>query len=248
MPDPENRGRIKRFLLFLCGLIILPAIAGSARAVYDMVPAAFSSEPPFVAPAPLALIIGYVVWTLIFFFLPPSIKMYIWGHELTHAIWGLLTGSKVGKIKVSERGGYVNLTNPGIFTTLAPYFVPFYMLVVLLLRWIAGLFVDMGPYSLCWLVLIGAAYGFHVTYTIRSLAEHQPDIKEFGHLISYAIILLFNILIFGYGIVAVTDASFSGFHASLADRNHASYARVCEKAREVSDWCVKKVRSYGGTK
>ena len=224
MPDPENQGRLKRFLLFLVGAALLPAIVAAARAVCDLVPALFVQSAPFVAPEPLAFAAGCALWTLLFFFLPPSVKMYVWGHELTHAIWGLLTGSKVGKIKVGEDGGYVNLTNPGIFTTLAPYFVPFYLVVVLLLRLVCGLFWNMGPYSLVWLALMGMAYGFHVTYTVRSLTERQPDIREFGHLVSYALILLINILVFGYGLVAITHASLPEYHGALVDRAIQSYS------------------------
>jgi hypothetical protein len=226
MPDPENHGRLRRFLLFLVGVALLPAICAAALAVYDLFPALLTSTMPFIAPEPLAFVAGYALWTVLFLFLPPAIKMYVWGHELTHALWGLMTGSKVGKIKVGENGGYVNLTNPGIFTTLAPYFVPFYLVVVLLLRLVAGLFWDMEPYALWWLGLFGMAYGFHVTYTVRSLTERQPDIKEFGHVISYVLILLINVLVFGYGIVAVTNASIPQYHGALFERGAQAYSFV----------------------
>ena len=226
MPDPENRGRLKRFLLFLVGVALIPALCAAALAIRDLFPALLTSSMPFIAPEPLAFAAGYAIWTILFLFLPPAIKMYVWGHELTHALWGLMTGSKVGKIKVGENGGYVNLTNPGIFTTLAPYFVPFYLVVVLLLRLVAGLFWDMEPYALWWLGLFGMAYGFHVTYTVRSLTERQPDIKEFGHVISYVLILLINVLVFGYGIMAVTSASLPQYHGALLQRGIQAYSFV----------------------
>ncbi len=230
MPDPENRGRLKRFLLFLVGVALVPAICAAALAVYDLFPALLTSTMPFLAPEPLAFVAGYALWTVLFLFLPPAIKMYVWGHELTHALWGLMTGSKVGKIKVSDKGGYVNLTNPGIFTTLAPYFVPFYLVVILLVRLVAGLVCDMEPYALWWLGLFGMAYGFHVTYTIRSLTEHQPDIREFGHVISYVLIILINVLVFGYGIVAVTSASLPQYHGALLKRGAQAYVFVGAQA------------------
>ncbi len=226
MPDPENRGRFKRFLLFLIGVALIPAICAVVLAVYDLFPTLLTSSLPFIAPEPLAFVAGYAIWTILFLFLPPAIKMYVWGHELTHALWGLMTGSKVGKIKVSDKGGYVNLTNPGIFTTLAPYFVPFYLVVVLLLRLLIGLFCDMEPYALWWLVLFGMAYGFHITYTVRSLTERQPDIREFGHVISYVLILLINVLVFGYGIVAVTSASLPQYNGALLERGTQAYSFV----------------------
>ena len=230
MADPENRGRFRRFLLFLLGVALLPAILAAVLAVGDLMPALFVAVPPFIAPGPLAFAIGYALWTLLFLVLPPSVRMYVWGHELTHALWGLFTGSKVGKIKVGDDGGYVNLTNPGIFTTLAPYFVPFYLVVVLLLRLVAGLFWDMAPYAPLWLGLMGMAYGFHVTYTVRSLTERQPDIREFGHVISYALILLINVLVFGYGLVALTHASLPEYHGALVERGEQVYSRIGAEA------------------
>ena len=226
MPDPENSGRLKRFLLFLVGVALIPAICAAVLAVRDQFPALLIPSPPFIASEPLAFAVGYAVWTILFFFLPPAIKMYVWGHELTHALWGLMTGSKVGKIKVGDKGGYVNLTNPGIFTTLAPYFVPFYLVIIVILRLTIGLIWDMEPYAIWWLGLFGMAYGFHVTYTIRSLMERQPDISEFGHVISYVLILLINVIVFGYGIVAVTSASLPQYHGALLERGAQSYAFV----------------------
>ena len=118
----------------------------------------------------------------------------------------------------------MNLTNPGLFTTLAPYFVPFYLVVVLLLRLLAGLFWDMAPFAPWWLGLMGMAYGFHVTYTVRSLAQRQPDIRAFGRVISYVLILLINLLVFGYGLVALTPASFPNYHGALAGRTVQAYS------------------------
>ena len=98
MADAENGGRFGRVLLLLAGLFLIPALCAAALAAYDIVPALFLAKPPFIAPGPLAFAAGYALWTLLFIFLPPSAKMYVWGHELTHAAWGRLTGSKIGKI------------------------------------------------------------------------------------------------------------------------------------------------------
>ena len=229
MAGDGKRGRLLRFALFLAGLASIPAICGAALAAVDIIPSAFTAEFPFVSKEPLAFLAGYTVWTILFLVLPPSNKIYVLGHELTHAIWGRLTGSKVGRMKVGEDGGYVMLSNPGIFTTLAPYFVPFYTVVVLLLRLVVGLFADMRPYTVWWMALLGATYGFHVTYTVRSLAERQPDIREFGRVASYAIILIANLLVFGYGIVAITGAEPFEYHAALATRMAEAYRFAWDK-------------------
>lgn len=230
MADSARRGGITRFALLLLGLAMAPANCALALAAYDLAPAILVRTPPFVAPEPLSLIAGYALSTILFLVFPPWVRMYVLGHELTHAIWGLLTGSKVGRIKVGSNGGYVQLSDPGVFTTLAPYFVPFYMAVVLLLRLIIGFFADMSPYALHWLFLVGMAYGFHVLYTVRSLMERQPDIREFGRFISYAIILMVNLVVFGYGIVSVTPATAGEYHQAVVRRTTQCYSLVANAA------------------
>lgn len=244
MADTENTGGFKRFVLWLIGVALIPLVCALALAVSDILPAVLSSRPPFMAPEPLAIVAGFALTALLFAVLPLWITVYVFGHELTHAIWGLLTGSKVGKIKVSDKGGYVNLSNPGIFTTLAPYFVPFYAVVVILLRLLVGIFADMTPYRIYWLFLIGMAYGFHVLYTVRSLMERQPDIREFGRTISYAIILSANILMFGYGIVLITGVTFWDYHSAIANRTVQCYSCVASTAAwafaEAKSWVQKR--------
>lgn len=224
MADTERRSGLSRFALMLLGLAMVPANCALVLAIREVAPAILIRKPPFVAPEPLALVAGYALSTVLFFVFPPWVRMYVLGHELTHAIWGFFTGSKVGRIKVGSDGGYVNLSNPGIFTTLAPYFVPFYVLVVLLARLISGFFIDMAPYKLPWLFVIGMAYGFHVVYTVRSLLERQPDIREFGRVISYSLILFANLIIFGLGIVAVSPVTAREYGDAVWRRARQCYA------------------------
>ena len=230
MSKGSQPGRGVRFLLFLAGLLLLPLLYALARAVGDLLPALFLDRPPWVAPEAIALFAGFAAWSLLSVFLPPATRVYVFGHELTHAAWGLLTGSKVGRMRVGDDGGFVELSNPGIFTTLAPYFVPFYLVVLLLLRLLAGLFADMRPYALWWLFAMGLAYGFHVLYTIKSLIQHQPDIRVYGRLVSYVVILLANTLIFGYGFVAVTSATIPAYHGAIIQRTGEAYSAVWRTA------------------
>ena len=214
---------MKRFLLFLLGIALFPVIPAIALSISDLLPAVSLHGFPWIAHEPLAVFSGYAFWTLVFLIMPPSAKVYVLGHELTHALWGLLTFSRVGRLRVDKNGGSVDISHPGFFTTLAPYFIPFYLVVVLLLRFCLGLFIPMEPYALCWLFLIGIAYGFHVTYTVKSLSCLQPDICVYGHVISYVAIVIFNLLLFGYGFVAVTPATLPTYHQQLVVRTFQSY-------------------------
>ncbi len=203
--------------------MLLPLCWGAARALLDLFPFAVVNHPPWIAPPILALCAGYGCWTVAYLCMPPSARVYIWGHELTHAIWGLLTGARVGPIRVRASGGSVALSDAGVWTTLAPYFVPFYTVIIVLLRLLLGLVIDMSRWELAWLFLVGLTWSFHITYTLRSLLQHQPDIQAFGRLFSCSLILLFNLLLLGYLLVAASAAPLATFHARLFDRGLSAY-------------------------
>ncbi len=219
---------MKRPLLFLTGILLLPLCWGVARALVGLFPHAVENHPPWIAPSILALCAGYGCWTLVYLCLSPSIRLYIWGHELTHAIWGLMTGARVGKIRVTKNGGSVPLSQAGLFTTLAPYFVPFYTLVVLLLRLLLGLVIDMAPWELAWLFLIGLTWSHHATYTLRSLLQHQPDIEMYGRLFSLTVIAAFNLLLLGYIIVGASNATLPVYHQDLAAQTVKAYGTAVQ--------------------
>lgn len=229
MAGSSQPGRGRRFFLFLVALLLLPLLYALARALVDVLPALFIGHPPWIAPEAIFLFAGFFAWIVLSMVLPPAVRVYVFGHELTHAVWGVLTGSKIGRMRIGDDGGFVELSNPGLFTTLAPYFVPFYLVVLLLLRLLLGLFLDMAPYSLWWLFAMGLAYGFHILYTLKSLAQKQPDIRVYGHLVSYMVILLANILLFGYGFVAVTSATLPEYHHAIFRRSCESYTAVWRK-------------------
>jgi hypothetical protein len=219
-----------RLLRLLVGLVLLPLCWATVAAVLDLSPSAMTKQPPWIATSLLAMVAGYVCWLLIFTFLPTPVRAYIWGHELTHAVWGLLTGARVGPIKVGNAGGSVRLSHAGLFTTLAPYFVPFYTVLLLLLRLLLGMFVEMGQWDLLWLFLVGLTWGFHLSFTLRSLAQRQPDIQAFGRIFSYVLIFLFNTVALGYCLVGITAATLPEFHQRLAQRAARAYRGTARTA------------------
>ena len=220
---PPKVSTMKRLLQFLLGLLLLPLCWGATRALLDLGPYTVINRSPWIAPSILALCAGCAVWILIYLCIPPSVRLYIWGHELTHAIWGLLSGARVGKIRVRSTGGSVSLSEAGVWTTLAPYFVPFYTVIVVLLRLLLGLFIDMTRWEPIWLFLIGLTWSFHITYTVRSLLQRQPDIQTYDRLFSYSLIILFNLLLLGYLFVYASSASLTIYHEQLFARRLSAY-------------------------
>lgn len=213
-----------RFLRFVIAFFLLPAIAAEALSIYSLMPSMLTLSFPYLSKEMLAVIGGYCLLIIFFFFIPIPISIYVFGHELTHAVWGFLTGSKVGRIHISSKGGYCTVSDPGMFTTLAPYFVPFYLVVLLLIKVIAGIWLPLEDYALWWLVGVGVTYGFHFVYTVKMLVEvEQPDVREYGHFFSYTLIVLFNLLILGAGLVFITGTSFLDFGAKLLESLAVSY-------------------------
>lgn len=213
-----------RPLYFFVGLALMPLVVGVAAAICDIAPSALASANSVVSREAIAFIAGFTACLLLFIILPPASRTYVLGHELTHAAWGLLTAQKIGRMKIGRDSGYVELSNPGVFTTLAPYFVPFYVVVILLLRLIAGFFIDMAPYATWWIGAIGFAYGFHVIYTVKTISEHQTDITMYGNVFALTLVALLNLLILGYGLAFLMDVGIAELHSALIERAAWSYS------------------------
>ncbi len=172
-----------------------------------------------------ALPIGFLVWVALFYFLPRPFRTYVLGHELTHALWALMMGGRVGKIKVEKKGGHVELSKTNFLITLAPYFFPFYAAVVIAAYYLAGLWINLEAYRSWWLIALGLTWSFHITFTIHMLSQCQPDIQEHGRLFSYTTIYIMNILAIALLIVLLGNLHFLTLieHLKLDTSNSYSY-------------------------
>jgi len=120
----------------------------------------------------------------------------------------------------------VRVSRSNLLITLAPYFFPFYTVVVILLRLVVGLFVKPVPYESLWLFLVGLTWGFHVCFTVQSLMVRQPDIQKHGRVFSWALIYMFNLAGVGLWVVCTTEAASGAFARALAADMAACYAFV----------------------
>lgn len=179
----------------------------------------FSLKPASLSEVPYgawAFLVGFGLWLVLFLTMPRPVRIYVLAHELTHALWGWVSGARVSKLKVGKSGGSVAVSENNILITLAPYFFPLYAVIVLAAYGITVLFMDVARWQIFWLAAIGLTWSFHVTFTISTLLERQSDLKVYGHLLSLGVIYLFNVLEIGLWIVAVSPATIEGFVRSLA--------------------------------
>ena len=141
-----------------------------------------------------AFIAGCILYLIIHFFVHKPILTYVFGHEATHALFGLLFFAKISEFKVSKTGGSVKVSKSNFVITLAPYFFSLYTLILLLLWWIILLFwPPLVEYSWILYQLLGMTGAFHLAMTFESIAEGQSDIKSVGAFFALPFILALNL-------------------------------------------------------
>lgn len=154
-----------------------------------------------------AFFAGTLAWIAAWVFCPHPSRLYVLGHELTHMLFGLLFGAKVGRLKVHKSGGSVTLSKDNLLISLSPYFFPFYTFIVLATYGIWHLFSAPVPCALLWHFVIGVTWSFHLTFTISALSIRQSDVQVYGYLLSYAVIAILNLFLIGIWIVCTTEVS-----------------------------------------
>ena len=219
-----------KVLRMLTGILMLPLCVAVTQGLADLL----CSLPPtkgIVSPESIALIGGYFAWLGVYLCVMRPMHAYVWAHELTHALWGLLFFARIHAIRVKPTGGSVSLSKTNVLIALSPYFFPFYTMVVLVLRWIINFWVPMQPYELIWLALVGFTWGFHFTFTIQTLLVRQPDVVDNGRIFSLTLIYLLNLTGICLWVVFTTPATFASLGGFLADRITVVYVQVW-------DWLV----------
>ena len=193
------------------GFCLLPLCVGVTKSLVVLCQSVSSASIGFLPVAGWAFIGGVGVWVVLFCLLPHPGRLYVLGHELTHALWGLLMGAKVSRLRVTKSGGSVHVSRSNIFITLAPYFFPFYTVLLLLIYLLVALFVDMRPYTLFWWGFLGASWAFHVSFTLKSLLSNQPDIAQYGYLLSLSFIYLLHVLGLALALAVVSGVGLGSF-------------------------------------
>ena len=143
--------------------------------------------------APYYFVLGCLTYLTAHILFKKPILTYVFGHELTHALFAVLFGGSVKSFHASDRGGRVTITKSNFIITLAPYFFPLYTIIALTFYWLARAADVRGAEG--WLVFFsGATYSFHLALTFSFLRTDQDDIREEGALFSYPLIYLFNMM------------------------------------------------------
>jgi len=200
-----------KILAFVVGIILLPVCFAMTETAVALVHAVTPSSVAGIPPSAWALGGGFILWIIIYFTIPLPVRTYVLAHELTHALWGAMMGAKIFRMKISKQSGSVTMSKSNFLITLAPYFFPLYTVLIIAGYYILSIFHDVGAYYLFWLGLVGFTWGFHFTFTISTLMQHQNDIREYGAVFSYAFIYLLNIAGICVWVVVVSEATMDQF-------------------------------------
>jgi hypothetical protein len=204
-----------RFLRNIFAFIALPAVFAAGYAfitnfLFFSVSLGIKHIPFWIG------VICYIAFQIVLY---KPMKTYIFGHELSHSIAGLLSGAKIKKFNVGENSGNVVLTKDNIWIALAPYFFPIYTIIIMIAYVCLGWFIDIKQLYGYYLFLIGFSISFHIALTIYILTIEQPDLKVYGVFFSYVIILAVNVVVFTFisaltfeDAISVKNVLFQAYH------------------------------------
>jgi hypothetical protein len=188
-----------KWIKFIIAVLLLPVCAGAARALWLVLCRGYGADTVWIP-----LLGGALCWVVIFVWLPKPMWIYVFGHELTHALWAWLFGGEVKRMKVSSKGGHVVISKSNFLITLAPYFIPLYAVIVIGVFALGNLIWNWHGYLVWFHLCVGAAYAFHVTLTFHTLKTRQSDITSQGYLFSAVVIFLGNVSVLLFGIPLLT--------------------------------------------
>ncbi len=176
--------------------------------------------------------LGALLWGIAFAGLPRPLVLYVFGHELTHALWVWAQGGEVSEFRVGRDGGYIIADRRDFLVSLAPYFFPLYTILVVLVFGVAGYWCPVVWEYRRWLfAAVGATWAFHLTFTCWMITKQQTDLLLHGTFFSLVVIYLANLCVVAVLLVtACPGMSWASFGGHLR-RNAEDFSDVvCEGA------------------
>jgi hypothetical protein len=190
---------VPKWIKLIIAILLLPVCGGAVMALWKVFRACGSADTTWIP-----ILGGAACWVVIFYLLPKPMWIYVFGHEMTHALWTWLFGGEVKKMKVSSKGGHVVISKTNFVIALAPYFFPLYVVLVVAVFALGNLIWNWHGYLVWFHLCVGAAYAFHLTLTFHVLRTQQSDISGQGYLFSAVVIFIGNVCVLLFGIPLLT--------------------------------------------
>jgi hypothetical protein len=214
-----------RWVKMVAGILLLPVNWILSRTFFEEFTRATVTHHFWRTEEFYFFMLGAVVWLIAFIGLPRPLVVYVFGHELTHALWVWAQGGEVMAFRVRRDGGYIVADRRDFFVSLAPYFFPLYSIAVILLYGAVGLFYPPVWLYHRWLcALLGVTWAFHLSFTCWMIPKQQTDLLLHGTFFSLVVIYLANLVILAALLIAACpQVTWARFAAELTV-NGASFS------------------------
>src|SRR5437870_804239 len=205
-----------RWVKFIIALFLLPICAILSQTFFTAFARATATQRLWAGEEFWFFSLGAVLWLIAFSGLPRPLVIYVFGHELTHALWVWLMGGRVSRFRVSRDGGHVVTSKANFWIALAPYFFPIYSILAIAIYGALSLFLNVQPYGRLLYAVIGATWAFHFTFTCWMIPKNQTDLSDQGTFFSLVVIYLMNLALLSVMLIlASPDIKFASFGADL---------------------------------
>src|SRR2546421_1239441 len=145
-----------RWVKFVVAIFLLPVCAILTQTFFTVFTRATIAHRLWAGPEFWFFSLGALLWLIAFFGLPRPMVVYVFGHELTHALWVLLMGGRVSRFRVGRAGGHIVTDRNNFLIALAPYFFPLYSILAIGVFGVLSIFYDMQRYGRLLYAVIGA--------------------------------------------------------------------------------------------
>ncbi len=213
-----RRGARRNPLYPIIGACMIPLCIAAGKTLWHMLGGGSHPFQDISASTPAWFFCGgLLLWVFTYGILPRPVRIYVLGHELTHALGAWISGGSARRFRVGAKGGSVMVTSDNFFVVLAPYFFPIYSALLLAAYFCSALFIDPQPRHSWWMAALGISWGFHLTFTISALWRPQSDINIYGALFSYGMILFLNLVMLALGLVLVASPTLEDWTGVFSD-------------------------------
>lgn len=205
-----------RWVKFIVALFLVPPAIVLTQTFFTAFARSTLHEAFWATEAFWFFALGMLLWLIAFFGLPRPLWLYVFGHELTHAITVWLMGGRVRQFKVSAKGGHIVTDRVNTWIALSPYFLPIYSILAVVLFGIGSAFYDLSPWRHVLFAVLGLTWGFHLSFTLWMIPKGQSDLEYGGFFFSIMVIYLINLLLMcGMLIIASPGVSLASFGREL---------------------------------
>lgn len=213
-----------RWVKFIAAIFLLPLCVVLSQTFFTAFGHAAVSERLWAGEEFWFFSLGALLWLIAFFGLPRPVVIYVFGHELTHALWVWLLGGRVSRFRVGRDGGHIVTDKTNFWIALAPYFFPLYSILAIVLYGLCSLFANMQPYGRLLYALVGVTWAFHLSFTCWMISKNQSDLTDNGTVFSLVVIYLMNLLLLSAMLVLASPRmTFASFGSELLN-NGASFS------------------------